>query len=307
MRFLVTGASGFIGSNLALELQKHGEVVGLCSMNPGYQQNLKDFKGKFVQADIRGFDYSSLGEFDAIFHQAAVTDTTVTDRRLMFTTNVNAFIELLDYAVAINCHKVVYASSAATYGKGKVPMMETDPSKPANLYASSKVEMEMVGREYQKKFREMSIVGLRYFNVYGPREFHKNKAASMVYQLYQQISKRERPRIFKWGEQSRDFIYVKDVVLANLKAYEFKDGGVFNVGTGIATSFNRVIEVLNQALGAVQPTDYFDNPYDFYQDQTQADTLRAEQVLKFKCQYSPEQGIRDYVEWLKKNKQMIHE
>jgi hypothetical protein len=134
MRFLVTGASGFIGSNLAHELERKGhEVVGLCKMDPGAMDNLKGFKGRFVQGDIRTFDYASLGKFDAIFHQAAITDTTVMDKELMVSTNITAFEKILRYAHDTGCGKVVYASSAATYGKGKVPMRETDTPAPANI------------------------------------------------------------------------------------------------------------------------------------------------------------------------------
>ncbi len=300
MRLLVTGASGLIGSNVALELQKQHEIVGLCNIQPGSMDNLKEFKGKFVKADIRTADYDSLGKFDAIFHQAAITDTTVTDSKAMFSTNVEAFVKILEYAARTGCRKVVYASSAATYGKGKPPMKENTPPAPANIYGESKAEMERAAKSFCAKHPEVSAVGLRYFNVYGPHEFHKLKAASMVYQLYAQISSGKRPRVFKWGEQFRDFIYVKDVALANVKAWEYNGSGVFNVGTGARTSFNKVIETLNSALGASQPTDYFDNPYDFYQDETQADTTHAEKELGFKCQYTPEQGIRDYVQWLKR-------
>jgi ADP-L-glycero-D-manno-heptose 6-epimerase len=296
MRFLVTGASGFIGSNLAHELERKGhEVVGLCKMDPGAMDNLKGFKGRFVQGDIRTFDYASLGKFDAIFHQAAITDTTVMDKELMVSTNITAFEKILRYAHDTGCGKVVYASSAATYGKGKVPMRETDTPAPANIYGESKVEMEKVAARFVKEHPGMSTVGLRYFNVYGPREVHKIKAASMVYQLYHQISSGKAPRVFKWGDQFRDFIYVKDVVLANLKASEYRGSGAFNVGTGVRTSFNKVIEVLNSALGASKPTEYFDNPYSFYQDETQADPALAEKEMGFKCQFTPEQGIRDYV------------
>lgn len=298
MRFLVTGASGFIGSNLALELEKKGSVVGLCNSTPGSKENLKNFKGEFLKGDIRFFDYDSLGKFDAIFHQAAVTDTTVMDKELMLATNVDAFIKIVEYALRTGCKKVVYASSAATYGKGKVPMRETDPPTPANIYGISKVKMEEAALSFVKKYPRISLVGLRYFNVYGPNETHKLKAASMVFQLYSQIVSEKSPRIFKWGEQFRDFIYVKDVVLANLKAWEFSGSGVFNVGTGIPTTFNQIIQIINSVLGLNNPIDYFDNPYDFYQDQTRADMSLSEKVLGFKCVFSPKSGIQDYVKIL---------
>ena len=220
----------------------------------------------------------------------------------MRSTNVEAFLKILEYAQSTGCRKVVYASSAATYGKGKVPMSESDTPAPANIYGESKVEMESAAKKFSEKAPEMSLVGLRYFNVYGPREVHKIKAASMIYQLYSQISLGKAPRVFKWGDQFRDFIYVKDVVLANLKALEFPERGAFafNVGTGIPTSFNKVIEILNSALGANKPTDYFDNPYDFYQEETQADMSYSKSILNFHCQFSPEEGIRDYVKILQK-------
>ena len=307
MRYLVTGASGFIGSNLAVELSKRHSVVGLCNISPGSKENLKDFNGEFFKGDIRTYNYDSLGKFDAIFHQAAITDTTVTDPELMFSTNVEAFLNILKFAALTGCKKVVYASSAATYGKGKVPMKETDVPTPANIYGESKVQMEAAAREFYRKNPSMSIVGLRYFNVYGPREVHKLKAASMIYQLYSQIASGKAPRVFKWGEQFRDFIYVKDVVMANLKALDLRQEGAFafNVGTGVRTSFNKVIEVLNKALGASKPTDYFDNPYDFYQDETQADTAHAAKTMGFTCQFTPETGIQDYVKYLSTSPTMV--
>ncbi|HRY29331.1 MAG TPA: NAD-dependent epimerase/dehydratase family protein, partial [Elusimicrobiota bacterium] len=213
--------------------------------------------------------------------------------------NVTAFEKILDHALSTGCPKVVYASSAATYGKGAVPMREDQPPAPANVYGESKVEMDKVARAYVRKNPNLSIVGLRYFNVYGPLEFHKKSAASMIYQLYQQIAAGKPPRVFKWGEQYRDFIYVKDVVQANMKAFAFRGSGIFNTGTGLPTTFNQVISLLNKALGADRPTDYFDNPYNFYQEATQADPALAEKTIGFKAAYPPEKGIPDYVRFLK--------
>ncbi len=300
MKFLVTGAGGLIGANLALHLDAQGhEVHALDHFSVGRRENLRAFKGRIHAGDIRDFDYASLGRLDAVFHQAAITDTTVMDRKLMMAVNVEAFEKILAYARAGGCPKVVYASSAATYGKGQVPMREDQPTAPANVYGESKVEMEKAAAAFVSKNPGVSVVGLRYFNVYGPLEFHKKAAASMIYQLYKQIAAGQSPRVFKWGEQYRDFIYVKDVVQANWKAFEFKGSGVFNAGTGLPTTFNQVIAVLNKELGADKPTDYFDNPYDFYQDTTRADTFRAEKILGFKAAYTPETGIADYVKFLK--------
>ncbi|KPK40929.1 MAG: hypothetical protein AMJ78_06615, partial [Omnitrophica WOR_2 bacterium SM23_29] len=242
----------------------------------GIKDNLNGLKGDFIQADIRDFDYSKVtNKVDAIFHQAAITDTTVNDSSIMDSVNVGAFKKLLTFAKKVGCKKIVYASSAAVYGKGKVPMKEDQVPSPTNIYGESKVRMEALVKGFLKENPDYCVVGLRYFNVYGPREIHKKKAASMVYQLYAQIISDKNPRIFKWGEQFRDFIYVKDVVEANLKALGYGKSGIFNVGTGKPNTFNRLIEILNGMLGKNLQPEYFDNPYGFYQDETQAGRINV--------------------------------
>jgi ADP-L-glycero-D-manno-heptose 6-epimerase len=300
MRYLVTGAGGLIGANLAISLANEGhEVHALDHFNVGKRENLLSFRGTVHTGDIRDFQYDPLGRLDGIFHQAAITDTTVMDEKLMRAVNVEAFVRLLDFAQRTGCPKVVYASSAATYGKGPVPNKEDQPTAPANIYGVSKVEMELAAHAYNKQHPALKTVGLRYFNVYGPLEFHKKAAASMIYQLYRQIAEGKAPRVFKWGEQFRDFVYVKDVVTANKKAWEYPGNGVFNVGTGLGTTFNDVIAILNRALGTQKPTEFFDNPYGFYQEATRADMSQSENVMKFKAAYPPERGIVDYVAYLR--------
>jgi ADP-L-glycero-D-manno-heptose 6-epimerase len=220
------------------------------------------------------------------------------DEKFMLSTNVDAHLRILDFARRTGCPKVVYASSAATYGKTPPPNKEINPPAPANIYGVSKARMEVVTKEFCAKHPEVKAVGLRYFNVYGPLEFHKKKAVSMTFQLFKQISEGKAPRVFKWGEQYRDFIYVKDVVAANGKAFEYKGNGVFNVGTGIKTTFNDIIAALNKILGASKPTDFIDNPYAFYQEATQADMTHSNEELGFKAAFTPSEGIADYARYL---------
>ncbi|TXH29625.1 MAG: NAD-dependent epimerase/dehydratase family protein [Elusimicrobia bacterium] len=298
-RFLVTGAGGLIGANLALHLDAHGhEVHALDHFHVGVRDNLAAFRGTVHAGDIRDFDYAPLGKLDGIFHQAAITDTTVMDEKLMRDVNVGAFVRLLEHAHRSGCPKVVYASSAATYGKSAPPHREDAPPQPANIYGVSKAEMEVAARAFTSAPPGVRAVGLRFFNVYGPLEFHKKAAASMVYQLHKQIASGKSPRVFKWGEQFRDFIYVKDVVAANWASYEHPGNGVFNVGTGRGTTFNEVIGWINKALNRQLPTEYFDNPYGFYQDATQADTTRSSRVLGWQAAHTPEAGVADYFAWL---------
>jgi len=296
MKCLVTGGAGFIGSNLVLHLEKEGhEVTVLDNFSSGHENNLKGFKGEMVRADVSDFNFASkFKKCDALFHQAALTDTTVTDENKMFHANVDGFRNLLDFAARVRA-KVIYASSAATYGKGPSPMRESQKSAPTNCYGVSKARMdEMAWKAIQDK-SVPSIVGLRYFNVFGPHEDYKGSAASMIYQLAQQMKKGLRPRVFKYGEQKRDFVYVKDVVRANLLAYTSGKNGIVNIGTGRATSFNEVIETLNQVLGLDYKPDYFDNPYSFYQEHTEADLSLAEKLLGYRPQYTTQEGMKDYL------------
>lgn len=294
MRALVTGGAGFVGSNLCWELSARGwDVVALDDMSNGVFQNLQGFPGDVVAADVGDTTYWAprVGKVDAVFHQAAITDTTVTDQKLMMRVNVEAFRDLLGWAAKAKVKKVVYASSAATYGDLPVPHREDATPKPLNVYGFSKAVMETVAAEA----KGVKAVGLRYFNVFGPREAHKGKYASMIWQLSLQMREGRRPRIFEFGEQYRDHIYVKDVVDANIKAFEKGAPGVYNCCTGRKTDFNAIVAALNEALGAKLAPDYFKNPYSFYQNETLGDPTKARKAFGFAAQWTPERGIADYI------------
>ena len=304
MRILVTGGAGFIGSSLALELEKRGEeIVVLDDFSVGNFQNLQGFKGDVVSADVASAQewVYRVGSIDAVLHQAAITDTTLTDQKRMMEVNVEGFRNVLSFALECGARRVVYASSAGTYGSGATPMRESQEPAPANIYAFSKRVMERVAADFAKENPQIRMVGLRYFNVYGPRESFKGTAASMIWQLSRQMLAGKRPRIFKWGEQFRDFVYVRDVVEANSRALEAKDNGVFNVCTGKPATFNRVIEVLNSVLVTDLSPDYFDNPYAFYQNETLGDPAAAVSALGFSARASVEDGIREYLGGAREN------
>ncbi|ACX71941.1 ADP-L-glycero-D-manno-heptose-6-epimerase [Methanocaldococcus vulcanius M7] len=303
MKVLVTGGAGFIGSNLALELQNKGyDVVVLDDFSSGHFKNLLGFEGDVVAESILDVDLSRFRDVDVIFHQAAITDTTVQDQKLMVQINTEGFRRFLDFAVENNI-KFVYASSAATYGNAPAPQKEEDAGKPNNIYGFSKWICDCIAKKYIEKYPDAHIVGLRYFNVFGPREQYKGKMASMIWQLAKQMVDGKRPRIFKWGEQKRDQVYIKDVVGANLLAVDAKKSCIVNVGSGRAVSFNYIIEVLNKVLGFDYEPEYIDNPYkEFYQEHTEADLSKAEKYLDYKPKWGFEEAVEDYMEWLKENK-----
>ncbi|MGZ8900309.1 MAG: NAD-dependent epimerase/dehydratase family protein, partial [Limisphaerales bacterium] len=233
--------------------------------------------------------------FDAIFHEASITDTTVHDQMLQTHDNVEGFRRLLEFAKP-NHTRVVYASSAATYGIGSPGAMKEDqPAAPANVYAFSKVQLDNLAGQYARAHNSWKIVGVRYFNVYGPHEIHKKAAASMIYQLYLQMKAGKRPRVFKHGDQRRDFVYVKDVVRMTISAAQAAKSGIYNCGSGVAFSFNEIIETLNHSLGTKLEPEYFENPYSFYQPHTEADLTAAKNDLKYEPEFPPAKGIADYV------------
>ncbi len=305
MRILITGGAGFIGSNLALTLQEKypdAKIYVLDNFSSGHFKNLTGFRGEIITGDIRDrelWDYIRKHfTFDVIFHKAAITDTTVEDQRLMMETNADSFRYILDLALEWGA-KVIYASSAGVYGKTPPPMREDEGLQPENIYGFSKLMMDRIAMGYMERYPELKVVGLRYFNVYGPREQYKGKSASMVYQLALKMIHGQKPRLFKWGEQRRDFVYIKDAIKANLLALERDVSGIFNVGTGEARSFNEIVEILNRELGTSYEVEYFDCPYDFYQEFTQADLTKAKEVLGYGPEYNLEEGIREYVEYIR--------
>jgi len=304
MKILITGGAGFIGSNLAFALQERypqAKIYVLDNFSSGHFKNLIDFKGQVITGDISDptlWDYvKKKFHFDVIFHEAAITDTTVEDQYLMMKTNADSFRYVLDLAVERNA-KVIYASSAGVYGNSPPPMREDRGLEPENIYGFSKLMMDYIALDYMERYPEMNIVGLRYFNVYGPREEFKGKTASMIYQLAVKMLRGEKPRLFKWGEQRRDFVYIKDVIKANLLALEKNVSGIFNVGTGKARSFNEIVSILNKELGTNYEVEYFDCPYDFYQQFTEADLTKIRETLGYEPEYSLEEGIKDYLPYI---------
>ena len=300
MRILVTGGAGFIGSNVAKRLAADGHVVVAAdSFLSASWKNLTDFPGDVLTLKDHD-DVASmrdLGRFDAILHQASITGVIVeaggtTDPHRMMRNNVESFRQLLDWAVATEA-RVVWASSCSVYGRGDVPMRESQPTDPLNIYAFSKLAMERMAARYAPRLAH-AIVGLRYSNVYGPGEDHKGKLASMVHQLARQMRAGQRPRIFRAGQQRRDLVYIDDVVDANLKGMAAKESGVFNAGRGKSWSFNDVVTELNRVLKTNLEPDYFDNPYGFTQDWTETDQTLAKQKIGYEPRIDLREGIERY-------------
>lgn len=314
---LITGGAGFIGSNLAFYFQYNYPnskvVVFDCFRGEstfangnlqsfGHYKNLIGFKGDVVCGNINSkADLGLLSDykFDFIFHQAAISDTRVYDQQIVMQTNVNSFYDLLNKAKDDDA-VMVYASSAATYGSLPSPQTVGNEN-PDSPYGFSKYMMDQIADRYSRDNPNMTIVGLKYFNVYGPREYYKAKTSSMVIQLGHQILDGIAPRLFEGSDRIlRDFINIEDVVQANIKASNPKQNGTYNVGTGNPRSFQDVSDILQQELGVDLGTEYIPNPYDDYQTHTKADISASKTELGFQPVISLEEGIKAYIPDIKR-------
>ena len=314
---LITGGAGFIGSNLAFYFQDNYPnsqvVVFDCFRNDevfsngnplsyGHYKNLIGFKGDVICGNINNKNDLILlnnYKFDYIFHQAAISDTRVYDQEIVIRTNVNSFYDLLEIAKKDQA-VIVYASSAATYGN--LPSPQTvGKEAPENPYGFSKLLMDQIADRYVSENPDMTIVGLRFFNVYGPKEVYKSKTSSMVIQLGLQILDGKAPRLFKGSDQIlRDFIYIEDVIQANIKACNPKNNGTYNVGTSISRSFQDIADILQKELDTNLSTEYFANPFKGYQLNTQADITSTKANLSFEPNFSLEEGIKTYIPEIKR-------
>ena len=314
---LITGGAGFIGSSLAFYLQENfpfskiivfdcfrgDEIFPNSNLKSfGHYKNLIGFKGDVICGNINNkSDLALLSnyKFDYIFHQAAISDTRNYDQEIIMKTNVNSFYDLLAIAKKDGA-VMVYASSAATYGNQPSPQTVGKES-PENPYGYSKYIMDQIAYRYSKENPDLTIVGLRFFNVYGPREYYKANTSSMVIQLGHQILDGKIPRLFKGSDQIfRDFIYIDDVLQAVIKACDPKQNGTYNVGTGISSSFQDIADILQKELGTDLGTEYFPNPYDGYQMHTQANISTSKDNLGFEPKVSLEQGIKSYIPEIKR-------
>jgi len=314
---LITGGAGFIGSNLAFYFQENYPnshvVIFDCFRSEatfangnlqsfGHYKNLIGFTGDIVCGNINNkADLTLLSDykFDYVFHQAAISDTRVYDQEIVMRTNVNSFYDLLEIAKKDDA-VMVYASSAATYGS--LPSPQTvGKENPENPYGFSKYIMDQIAYRYVNENPSMTIVGLKFFNVYGPREYYKAKTSSMVIQLGHQILNGKAPRLFEGSDQIlRDFINIDDVIQANIKACTPKQNGVYNVGTGKPRSFQDIADILQKELGTNLGTEYFPNPFDGYQMHTQADINTSQANLGFEPKVSLEEGIKAYIADIKR-------
>lgn len=328
MTIIVTGAAGFIGSNLVRALNKRGErnIVAVDNMsNADKFRNLVDCdivhyldKVDFI-AQIRAGEWT--GKVRAILHQGACSDTMNHDGRYMLDNNYQYTLTLFEF-----CQRegipFLYASSAAVYGNGTVFREERGCEGPLNVYGYSKFLFDQILRQRAEKGLKAQVAGFRYFNVYGPREQHKGRMASVAFHHYNQYQEQGKVKLFgAWdgwdnGTQSRDFVSVEDVVKVNMYFLDHPEySGIYNLGSGRSQPFNDVAVatvnacrladgktslLLNEMVdqGVIEYIDFPDALKGKYQSFTEADISHLRQAGYTDPFLTVEEGVERYVHWL---------
>lgn len=315
---IVTGGAGFIGSNLVKTLneQDRTDVVVIDDLTDGTKfVNLVDLtiadyldKDEFLHRIVSGDEFEEWGGIEVIFHEGACSATTEWDGKFMMENNYEYSKDLLHYCLEREI-PFIYASSAATYG-GRNDNFIEEPQyeQPLNVYGYSKQLFDQYVRRLMPEITSQ-VVGLKYFNVYGPREQHKGSMSSVAFHLNTQLHKGENPKLFEGcdgfdnGGQMRDFIYVGDVCQVNLWFWQNPDvSGIFNCGTGRAEPFRNVAEAVIHfhGKGEIEYIPFPDHLKGRYQSFTEADLTKlraAGYPHEFK---TVAEGVADYMAWLNK-------
>jgi len=311
-RFVVTGGAGFIGCNMvaALNALGHEDILIADSLNaPGKERNLESVKYREYldkSAFRRRFLAGKQDEVDTIFHLGACSSTTETDAAYLDDNNFGYTKDLCEWALEHGA-RFIYASSAATYGDGALGYSDEDQMTPAfeplNLYGLSKQKFDLWALENGLFDR---IVGLKYFNIYGPHEDHKGEMRSVVNKAYKQILDTGKLKLFKShrpdyedGKQVRDFVYVRDAVSVTVFFHEHQDvSGLFNCGTGSARTWLDLAHAVFSAMDREPNIKFIDMPEsirDKYQYHTQADVTKLRGAGYTTPFASIEEGVEDYV------------
>ncbi len=310
---VVTGGAGFIGSNIVKQLNDQGrqDILVVDDLSDGTKfRNIADCeiadymdKDDFLRRIEAGGPFEA--PLQAIFHNGACSSTTEWDGRMMMAVNYDYSKALLHYCLQ---HQVpfIYASSASVYGAGPVFREERQFEQPLNVYGYSKFLFDQYVRRLLPEAASQ-VVGLRYFNVYGPREQHKGSMASVAFHFNNQLREQGRLRLFEGsdgygnGEQRRDFVYVGDVVAVNLWLLAHPEvSGIFNLGTGRSQSFNDVARAVIawHGRGEIEYIPFPEHLKGRYQSFTEAD-MSALRAAGYTADFANvEEGVRRYLDWL---------
>ena len=296
MDVLVTGGTGYIGRNIVNELLKTAGVNRIIIFDRTIKCRWVSDKITYIKGDLcNNMDLIAAETFNLVYHEAANVDTTDTDEAKMIATNYTAFVNLIEICIEKGA-RLVYASSAAVYGNRQSPNIVGMNEEPLNVYGRSKLMMDNYVRENAATL-PISVIGLRYFNVYGAGEEHKGSMKSMIGQMRNKFAFNTDIKLFEFGEQKRDFVYVGDIVKCNLLAGLSKEKriGIYNCGSGSSVDFNTLYYTIKQHYpAATSSLTYIPNGFTFFQNNTCADIQPTNQDLNYTPAWDYVKGIADY-------------
>jgi ADP-L-glycero-D-manno-heptose 6-epimerase len=306
---IVTGGAGFIGSNIVKGFNSNGidDIVIVDDLkNSAKHLNLNRLKFRdFIEYNDFLANIDKLGDITSVSHQGACSDTMETDGMYMMKNNYEFSRELFRFCSKRNI-QFIYASSASVYGNGDKGFKEDENNEyPLNIYAYSKFLFDQyIRRKMKKKENQNQVVGLRYFNVYGPQENHKGKMASTFFHFFNQAKDNGVIKVFEGSKNFlRDFVFVDDIVNINLHFYNSNTSGIFNCGTGVCRSFYDVAEAV-RAQFVSRPVNIEEIPFPDalrgkYQAYTKADLENLKTNGKYQKEFtSVEDGAKAYCEVL---------
>jgi UDP-glucose 4-epimerase len=309
---LVTGGAGFIGSHIVDRLlEEDRKVRVLDNLSTGTKENIahhtKNKNFQFMEGDIRNTDHvnKAVKGVDAVVHEAALVSVTksVEDPLLSNSINVNGTLNLLKACKDFKVKRFVFASSCAVYGDTKtLPIHEKVTPQPMSPYAVDKLASENYAQVFTELY-EIETVGLRYFNVYGPRQRY-GPYSGVISIFINNILKNKAPTIYGDGEQKRDFVNVKDVVEANILALTKPEasGEIFNVSIGNPVTINTVVKTIQKITGKTTLKPEYAKPRQGDIKHSYADIKKIQQKLGYQPKTQLENGLKELVEWYSKHK-----
>lgn len=283
----VTGATGFIGYHLCNRLFQEGHRIIACGRKGENKIKCHEFYPKKII-------WEDIPKIDLCFHLAANNDTLNNNNQEMMSSNFYFAAHVFKNLLNKDCANFVYASSCSVYGNQPNPFIEDKTQiDPLNAYASSKVKFEEFTSEFSKRNR-VSCIGLRYTNVYGTHEHHKNKRSSMIHQIVNSISRGLKPKIFHDGLQIRDWVYIDDVIDANMLAASHNKSDIFNIGSGHTVTFKMLVGIINKCLNKNIDIEYVKCYFqDKYQNNTTVSLEKSKKNLGYNPKFKIDEGIQD--------------
>jgi len=288
-KVFVTGATGFIGHHLCNKLYEEGYRV----FASGRKDENKIKCHEFHTCSLRNIPWDEIPKIDVCFHLAANNDPRCKKESDFMDINYHSSINIFKNLAERGCSRFIYSSCCSVYGDQSASLNEeTSPLSGSSYYSKSKIAFEKFIKDFSSRTKSI-CVGLRYSNVYGTHESHKRFLSSAISQIIQRVQRNERPKIFGDGNQEKDWVYVNDVIDANILASKYDQTDVFNIASGVNVSFNRILSIVNKRMNKNLAPEYIESKSEEKAVSPQISIEKARNKLRYVPNYTVEDGVQD--------------